>query len=170
MKVVYGLAHFGRMPELAFAGVNVALGTDPFDCGNDMLRAMSLAALTHKDYRFDPGAVTAEAILEKATINGAKALGLESQIGSLEVGKKADIAIFDMNRADWLPVHNEVRNLVYAAAGDSCESVIVDGRFVMDRRRITTEDEDEIVDRSESLAANLRMRSGLIGESRWPFV
>jgi 5-methylthioadenosine/S-adenosylhomocysteine deaminase len=170
MKVIYGLAQFGRMPELAFAGVNVALGTDPFDCGNDMLRAMSLAALTHKDYRFDPGAVTAEAILEKATINGAKALGLESQIGSLEVGKKADIAIFDMNRADWLPVHSEVRNLVYAAAGDSCESVIVDGRFVMDHRRITTEDEDEIVDRSESLAANLRMRSGLMGESRWPFV
>ncbi len=170
MKVTYGLAQFGRMPELAFAGVNVALGTDPFDCGNDMLRAMSLAALTHKDYRFDAGATTAEAIVEKATINGAKALGLESEIGSLEVGKKADIAIFDMNRADWLPVHNEVRNLVYAASGDSCESVIVDGRFVMDRRRITTVDEEEAIDRLEELAGVVRLRSGLAGGSPWPFV
>ncbi len=170
MKVTYGLAQFGRMPELAFAGVNVALGTDPFDCGNDMLRAMSLAALTHKDYRFDPGAVTAEAMVEKATINGARALGLESEIGSIEVGKKADIAIFDMNRADWLPVHNEVRNLVYAASGDSCESVIVDGRFVMDHRRIVTVDEDEVIDRSEDIAAAIRMRGGLTGESPWPIL
>jgi cytosine/adenosine deaminase-related metal-dependent hydrolase len=170
MKLTYGLAQFGRMPELAFAGVNVALGTDPFDCGNDMLRTMSLAALTHKDYRFDPGGATAEAIVEKATINGAKALGLEHEIGSLEVGKKADVAIFDMNRADWLPVHNEVRNLVYAASGDSCESVIVDGRFVMDHRHLATVDEEELIDRTEKLAAGIRVRSGLSGDSPWPFV
>lgn len=169
MKVIYGLAQFGRFPEMRAAGVNIALGTDPFDCSNDMLRVMCLAALTQKDYRLDPAAAIAEDILEMATINGARAVGRETEIGSIEIGKKADLAIFDTNRADWIPLHSEVRNLVYAASGDSCESVLVDGKFVLEEGRITTVDQDRLVHEIERLAIDLRKRSGLSPVSPWPF-
>src|SRR6266478_1069873 len=82
------------------AGVNVALGTDAGDCANfmDMVRAMYLAALLFKDIRFDPRVMGAEVALEMATIRGARALGLEHEIGSLEPGKKADLVLFDATR------------------------------------------------------------------------
>jgi 5-methylthioadenosine/S-adenosylhomocysteine deaminase len=170
MKVNYGLAHFGRFPEMHHAGVNVVLGTDGFDCSGDMLRLMALSALVAKDVRYDPSAGTAEEMLEAATINGARALGLEHELGSLEPGKKADISIYDMRRPDWAPVHNEVRNLVYSADGSSCESVLIDGRFVYDNRRVTTLDEDEIFDRVRFNASRLVERAGITVPSLWPVV
>jgi cytosine/adenosine deaminase-related metal-dependent hydrolase len=170
MKISYGLGQFGRFPEMYQAGVNVALGTDGFDCSGDMLRLMALSSLVAKDLRYDPAAGTAEEMLEAATINGARALCMEKEIGSIEAGKKADIAIFDMRRADWAPVHNEVRNLVYSADGSSCESVLIDGRFVYDNRRITTLDEDEVLDRVRFNAAGLAQRSGAAVPSLWPVV
>ena len=149
MKLAYGLATFGKFPELSEAGVNVSIGTDASDCSNfnDMVRLMYLSAVTPKDYRYDAAAGSAEKAIEMATINGAKALNMETQIGSLEAGKKADISIFDMHRPDWVPLYNEIQNLVYSAQGGSCESVIIDGKFVMENRVVLTIDENEIVDR-----------------------
>ena len=148
MKLSYGMAAFGRFTEMSEAGVNVAIGTDASDCSNfnDMVRLIYLAAVTPKDYRYDPAAGSAEKALEMATINGAIALNMEKEIGSLEAGKKADIAIYDMQRPDWVPLYNELQNFVYSAQGSSCESVIIDGNFVVEKGKVLTIDEDEVVD------------------------
>ena len=96
-----------------------------------------------------------------ATINGAKALNMENEIGSIEVGKKADIAIFDMHRPDWVPLYNEIQNFVYSAQGESCESVIIDGEFIMEDRKVLSIDEEEIIDRiqfrAKKISANLKL-------------
>jgi cytosine/adenosine deaminase-related metal-dependent hydrolase len=122
-----------------------------------MVRLMYLAAVTPKDYRYDAAAGQAEKAIEMATINGAIAMNMEDEIGSIEVGKKADIAIFDMCRPDWVPLYNELQNFVYSAQGSSCESVLIDGKFVMDDRVVQTVDELEIVDR-------IRVRAGVIAK------
>ena len=169
MKLAYGLSAFGKFPEMADAGVNVAIGTDASDCSNfnDMVRLMYLAAVTPKDYRYDAAAGSAEKAIEMATINGARAMNMEKEIGSLEKGKKADIAIFDMRRPDWVPLYNEVQNLVYSAQGDSCESVLIDGEFIMENREIKTVDELEIVDRIQFLAKKIKKKTGLPVFSSW---
>src|SRR3989442_12590158 len=122
------------------AGVNVALGTDAGDCANfmDMVRAMYLAALLFKDIRFDPGVMGAETALEMATINGAKALGMADEIGSLEPGKKADGVLFDADTPEWQPLYCEPYNLVYSAAGGSGDTVTLDGKSVMEHPAVKT--------------------------------
>ena len=163
IKLAYGLSAFGNFPEMAQAGVNVSIGTDASDCSNfnDMVRLIYLAAATPKDYRYDAAAGSAEKAIEMATINGAKALNMENEIGSIEAGKKADIAIFDMHRPDWVPLYNEIQNFVYSAQGESCESVIIDGEFIMEDRKVLSIDEDEIIDRiqfrAKKIAANLEL-------------
>ena len=172
MKISYGLSAFGKFPEMMAQGVNVAIGTDASDCSNfnDMVRLMYLAATTPKDYRYDPSAGSAEKAIEMATINAARAMNLEKEIGSLEAGKKADIAIFDMRRPDWVPLYNELQNLVYSAQGSSCESVIIDGKFAMENREVKTVDEMEIVDRIQQLAKGVLKRTKLPVYSKWKFV
>jgi 5-methylthioadenosine/S-adenosylhomocysteine deaminase len=169
MKLAYGLSAFGNFPEMKEAGVNVSIGTDASDCSNfnDMIRLMYLSAVTPKDYRYDAAAGSAENAIEMATINGAKALNMEKEIGSLETGKKADVAIFDMHRPDWVPVHNEVQNLVYSAQGGSCESVIIDGKFVMENRKVLSIDEDEIIDRIQFRAKKIQSKLKLPIYSPW---
>ena len=172
MKLAYGLATFGKFPELSEAGVNVSIGTDASDCSNfnDMVRLMYLSAVTPKDYRYDAAAGSAEKAIEMATINGAKALNMEKQIGSLEAGKKADISIFDMHRPDWVPLYNEIQNLVYSAQGGSCESVIIDGKFVMENRVVLTIDENEIVDRIQFRANKISKKLKLPLYSPWKWL
>jgi cytosine/adenosine deaminase-related metal-dependent hydrolase len=172
MKISYGLSAFGKFPEMMEAGVNVAIGTDASDCSNfnDMVRLMFLAAATPKDYRYDPSAGSAEKAIEMATINGAKAMNMEREIGSLEPGKKADVAIFDMNRPDWVPLYNELQNFVYSAQGNSCESVMIDGKFVMENREVKTIDETEVVERIGRLAKGVMKRSKVPLYSPWKFI
>jgi cytosine/adenosine deaminase-related metal-dependent hydrolase len=112
----------------------------------------------------------AETAIEMATINGAKAMGLEKEIGSLEAGKKADIVIFDTRRPEWRPLHNEVQNLVYSATGDSVETVIIDGRIVMEKRKVLTIDEDEVLAGLEREIADLRTRMKAPVVSPWKFI
>lgn len=99
LKLNYGLS-FERFPEMLDAGIPVAIASDASDCSNyhDMVRIMNLAAVLYKDIRYDPEIMGAERAIEMATINGAKTMGMENEIGSLETGKKADIVIFDTNR------------------------------------------------------------------------
>lgn len=171
-KLAYGFSTFARFPEMEAEGVNVAIGTDSSDCSNynDMVRLMYLAAVTPKDYRYDAHAGSAENAIEMATINGARAMNMEKEIGSLEVGKKADIAIFDMKRPEWVPLYNEIQNFVYSAGGSSCESVIIDGKFVMENREVKTIDEMEIVDRLQHLAKRILKRTKIPVFSPWKFV
>jgi 5-methylthioadenosine/S-adenosylhomocysteine deaminase len=133
-----------------------------------MIRAMYLAAALPKDYRNDAGASCAETAIEMATINGAKAIGMDKEIGSLEVGKKADIIILNMHKPEWYPNYSEVQNLVYSAAGDSVETVFIDGKLIMENRKVQTVDEDEVLDRCQVLAEQILKRSGVSVPGKWP--
>ena len=103
-----------------------------------------------------------------ATINGAKAIGMEKEIGSLEVGKKADIIIINMRKPEWYPNYSEVQNLVYSAAGDSVDTVFIDGKLIMENRKVLTVNEDEVLDRCQELAEQILKRSGVAVPSKWP--
>jgi cytosine/adenosine deaminase-related metal-dependent hydrolase len=170
LKLNYGLL-FDRFPEMLDAGIPLAIGSDASDCSNyhDMVRVMYLAAVLHKDLRNDPEIMGAERAIEMATINGARTMGLAKEIGSLETGKKADIAIFDTRRPEWRPLYNEVQNLVYSATGDSVETVIIDGRIVMERRKVLTIDEEEVLARLDAEIADLRTRMKAPLVSNWKF-
>ena len=172
LKIVYGLSKGGKFPEMMKAGVNVAVGTDAGDCANfmDIVRVMYLAALLFKDIRFDPQLMGAEVALEMATIHGARALGLDKEIGSLEPGKKADVVLFDADMPQWQPLYCEPYNLVYSASGDSADTVIVDGKIVMEHREVKTIDEREVVARIKELARGVEARSGVKPPTRWPIV
>ncbi|MBI4608413.1 MAG: amidohydrolase [Candidatus Rokubacteria bacterium] len=169
VKLNYQLSSRGRFPEMLEHGVNVALGSDASDCSNyaDMIRTMYLAAVLPKDYRNDTGVMCAETAIEMATINGARAIGMEREIGSLEPGKRADIIILAMRRPEWCPNYSPVQNLVYSASGDSVETAYVHGRLVMDERRVLTVDEGEVLDRCAALAERVLARSGVEVPSRW---
>jgi cytosine/adenosine deaminase-related metal-dependent hydrolase len=147
-------------------------GSDASDCSNyaDMIRTMYLAAVLPKDYRNDAGISCAEDAIEMATINGAKAIGMDKEIGPLEPGKKADVIVINMRRPEWYPNFSEVQNLVYSASGDAVETVYIDGRLIMDHRRVLTVDEDEVMDRCAILGEQVLARSGLQVPGKWPIL
>jgi 5-methylthioadenosine/S-adenosylhomocysteine deaminase len=154
------------------AGVNVGVGGDASDCSNfaDMIRVMYLAAVLPKDYRNDPGISYAETAIEMATINGAKALGMEKEIGSLEPGKRADVIVLSMWRPEWVPNYSEVQNLVYSADGRSVETVYVNGKLVMDGGKVLTVDENEVIGKCLELSDKLLQRTGVTVPGRWPVI
>ncbi len=172
LKLNYELSSKGRFPEMLEHGVNVAIGSDAADCSNyaDMIRTMYLAAVLPKDYRNDAGISFAEDAIEMATINGAKAIGMQDSIGSLEPGKKADIIVINMRRPEWFPNYSEVQNLVYSASGDAVETVYVNGRLIMENRKVLTVDEDEIMDRCAELGDKLLKRGNLQVPGKWPIL
>src|SRR5712691_9695942 len=136
-----------KVPQMLASGVNIALGCDggPSNNDYDMIREMKLAAIIHKAVTLDPLIIPAETALELATINGARSLGLEHEIGSLEAGKKADLVVINLNRLHTTPSFNPVSTLVYAATGGEVETVVVDGRIVVDQGRLLTMNEEEIM-------------------------
>jgi cytosine/adenosine deaminase-related metal-dependent hydrolase len=172
LKHVKGLAAHGRFAEMLDAGVSVSLGGDSANGSNhfDMLRLMYLAALVPKDARLDPGVMPPERVLEMATLHGARALGLEGEIGSLEPGKRADMVIFDLDLPEWRPLLDPVSTLVYSASAASVRTVLVDGRVVLDDRRVTTVDEREILVRAERLSGPHLARAGLSPRPKWPMI
>ena len=145
----------GIMPleELMEAGVNVCLGTDGACSNNtlDMFGEMKIAALTHKGYHLNPIIADARIILDMATINGAKALGLEKEIGSLEEGKKADIIILDFEKPHLTPCHNLVSNIVYAAKGSDVETTIINGKIVMENKKIKGINEKKVLKKVQKI-------------------
>lgn len=173
LKVGHGLST-SHYPEMLYAGIPLALGTDGSDLSNyhDMVRVMNLAACLHKGVRCDPEIMGAEQAIEMATINGAKTMGMEDEIGSIESGKKADIVIFDATRPEWRPLYNEIQTLVYSATGDSVEKVIIDGRIVFDNGEYLTADEQGIMaglmQREQSLKSRLDMQTMMV--SPWKFI
>jgi 5-methylthioadenosine/S-adenosylhomocysteine deaminase len=168
-----GVGQQGRLPELLARGVKVALGCDSPNNSNhlDIVRALHLAALQYKDARQDMKQITAETALELATLTGAQALGLGDEIGSLEVGKKADLVLFDTQRPEWQALFNPINNLVYNADGRSVHTVIVDGRVVVDAYRQSFVDERRLYARVQEIGENLLARTGVApGRPRWPIV
>jgi len=164
----------GRGPEMLERGIAVSLGSDSAVSGNflDPIRQAYLLVGGYHEARLDPKVIRPEKAVEMLTLDGARTLLWEHETGSLEVGKKADITILDIMRAEWLPVHNPVANLVYCAHGGCVDSVICDGQVVLRNREILTLDEDairaEAIDRARSIVS----RSGLdsVSASSWPLV
>jgi cytosine/adenosine deaminase-related metal-dependent hydrolase len=154
------------------AGVTVALGTDGVNSSDnqDLLKAMQLAAGLFKDARQDATLVPAEKAIEMATIDAARTLGLEREIGSLEAGKQADLVLLSRRAPELTPLLDVANALVYATDGRNVDTVIVGGRVLMEGRRVLTIDEDALYARVRRLAPPLIARAGLHARPRWPVI
>jgi cytosine/adenosine deaminase-related metal-dependent hydrolase len=170
LKLAKGTTQTGKWPELLAAGVPMALGTDAENVSNhtDICRSMQLAALLPRDARRDPNAVTAEQAVEMATISGATALWMHDEVGSLEVGKQADVVIFDTADFDWRPLHNPVANLVYGATGHSVDTVLVGGDVLLEHKKLTRVDEAELREQVEQINRRVLGEIGIDPVPAWP--
>ncbi len=148
----------GTAPVVAYrqAGVNVGLGTDGAASNNDldMFEAMRQAAFQQKLVTMDPRVISAPEALELATIGGARVLGQQARIGSLEAGKRADIIVVGMSRARQTPLFDPVSQVVYVSRGDDVETTVVNGKVLMRDRKVLTMDEAEVL-REARAAADL---------------
>jgi 5-methylthioadenosine/S-adenosylhomocysteine deaminase len=144
MKLASGTA---PVPGYLRADVAIGLGTDGAASNNDldMFEAMRFAALLHKHASVDPRAVSARSVLEMATIRGARALGMEPRIGSLEPRKRADVITVSLNGARQTPIYDAVSHLVYVAHGDDVLNTIVNGRVLMRDGKVLTLDEKAVI-------------------------
>ena len=159
MKLASGIA---PVPEYLATGITVGLGTDGAASNNDldMFEAMRFAALLHKVKTGDPQSVPAATALEMATINGARALGLDKLIGSIEAGKRADLAIVSTAIARLTPLYDPVSHIVYAVHGDDVRTVMVNGRVLMRDRKMLTLDEPAVLAEARKLAGAVRAAVG----------
>ena len=168
-----GSMEFGRFPEMLELGITVALGSDAAMSSNflDIVREMFLAAGGSKAARLDPTVMPPEKVVEMATLNGAKAALWETDIGTLERGKKADVAIFDTRKPEWRPVLNPIANLVYCSRGGA-DTVIIDGRVVMEAGVVKTIDEMATLEECQKRGEAIAKRSGLgdLIPPRWPVI
>jgi len=141
----YGNLLMGKIPEFLEMGVAVGLGSDHASSGIvDLVQEMFLVAGAYKEVRMNTGVMPPERVVEMATINGARCALWESEIGSLEAGKKADLTMFNALTPQWQPLYNPVSNLVYSATGSSVDTVICDGKILMEGRQLKTLDESSI--------------------------
>ncbi len=167
-----GMTNSGLLPEMLSKGVQVGLGTDAGNNSNliETMRSMYLIAVLYKDARETTQVIPAETALEMATIQGARAMGLGDEIGSIEEGKKADLVMFDTRRPEWRSLFNPVNNLVYNADGRSVHTVIVDGKVVVEDHAPVFVDEWELIQKTQKLGEGLLARTGVSFPSRWPVV
>lgn len=172
MKHCKGLSRYGKFPEMKDAGICVSLGADSAN-GSDhvnMLRLMHIVAQIYKDSHMDYSVFPAETVLEMATLDGAEALLLEDQIGSIEEGKKADLVVFSRNHPEWRPLINVANNLVYAVTDRSIESVFISGKLILDQGRMVAIDEKNIYANVENLSRKLMDRAGIRPILKWPLI
>ena len=155
MKLASGAAN---VPAMHAAGLTVGLGTDGAASNNDldMFEAMRQAAFLGKLQSNDPRAVPARMALEMATIDGARALGMDKEIGSLEVGKRADLISVSMNAPRQTPMYDPVSHLVYVTRGDDVRTTIVNGRILMRDRKVLTLDEAAVLSEARAMAAKVK--------------
>jgi len=157
LKLASGISPVLKMLK---EGVTVSLGTDS-PCSNntaDMFGVMKTTALLHKGVNRNPTLMPAEQVLEMATIEGAKALSWENEIGSIQVGKKADLAIIDFRKPHLYPLYNETSHLIYAAKATDVETVIINGEIVMENRRLTMVNVEKVMDMAEKAKERLLER------------
>jgi cytosine/adenosine deaminase-related metal-dependent hydrolase len=152
--------------ELQAAGVTVGLGTDDGNCNNsvNIIADMKIAALGQKAKYQRSTAITAEKVVEMATIDGARAVGLEHEIGSLEVGKKADIVLIHVDGAHQTPRHSLASTLVYQSNGTEVDTVIVDGRILLDGRLVpgmSVADERALISSAQAASERIVREAGM---------
>jgi cytosine/adenosine deaminase-related metal-dependent hydrolase len=156
--------------KLLSAGVNVALGTDAAAANNgaDLIRDLKWVGYLQKLAHADPTVTTREAILEMATRGGARATGLDHLIGSIEVGKRADVIVIRTDGVSWTPEFDVISNLVYATTGADVDTVMIDGEVLMEGREMKRLDEERILSDARRAAADLLERTRLEIPTTWP--
>jgi 5-methylthioadenosine/S-adenosylhomocysteine deaminase len=172
LKMGRGMTSQGKLPEMLQRGICVSLGTDAGNNSNllETQRSMYLSAVLYKDARRSTSMVPVETALEMATLNGAKALGLDHDLGSIEAGKKADLVLFDTKRPEWRNLFNPINTLVYNADGRSVHTVIVDGRVVVQDYKPLYVDEWQLIQKVQVIGERLLARTGVSFPPRWPVV
>jgi 5-methylthioadenosine/S-adenosylhomocysteine deaminase len=155
MKLASGIA---PVPDLLARGVTVGIGTDGCASNNnlDLFTEMDMAAKLHKARAMDPTVMDAVTVLRMATIEGARALGLQDSIGSIETGKKADIIIVDTNKPHLTPMYNPFSHLVYAARGSDVSHAVINGQPVMSNRKLLTLELEEVMRHAREKAMAVR--------------
>jgi 5-methylthioadenosine/S-adenosylhomocysteine deaminase len=159
MKLASGVAPISAMRK---QGIVVGLGTDGCASNNnlDMFQEMDTAAKLGKAALLDPTVMSARTVLRMATCDGAKVLGLDALVGTLEAGKKADICIIDMDKPHLTPLYDEYSHLVYAVGGADVETVLINGTVVMKNRRLLAIDEAEAMRRVRAIALRVKKSLG----------
>jgi len=158
MKLASGIA---PVPELLKKGVCVGIGTDGCASNNnlDIFHEMSMAAKLGKVHMHDSAAMNAKSVLRMATIDGARALGLSGITGSIEPGKKADIIILDMRKPHLTPIYNHVSHLVYAARGSDVLTSVINGRLIMEERKLLSLDISKIAGKVMRIAKDISKKN-----------
>ena len=146
MKLAAGIA---PITDFLKAGITVGLGTDGCASNNnlDLFQEMDCTAKLHKVNTFDPTVMDARTVLQMATIDGAKAIGLDEDIGSLEIGKQADLIIIDTDKPHLVPMYNPLSHIVYTMQGSDVRDVIVAGRILVRDQNLLTIDLEDILER-----------------------
>ncbi len=154
---------FAKINKMVNSGINVAIGTDGASSNNNlnMFEELHLGALVNKGIEEDPTVLPAYKMLEMATIAGARALGIDHLVGTLEVGKKADLILIDMNKSHLAPHHDLIAMLVYATAGSDVSHVFCNGKLIFENDKILTFDESEIIQKIKDHAKKLVERTVL---------
>lgn len=161
---------FAKVPKMLDAGICVTIGTDGAPSNNrmDLIDEMWLTSLIHKGWRLDPTVMKAQDILRMVTTNGARALLDEENIGSLAVGKKADLIVINPASAGMFPLHDPIANLVTSMHSSNVESTMCDGKWLMKDRTILTIDEAAILREAQQRADAIRKRAGIQLRNRFP--
>jgi len=152
------------VPEMRAAGIAVGLGTDgPAGSNNDLdlMEEIDLAAKLAKITKMDPLALNAKAVVEMATIDGARALHMEKEIGSLEAGKKADVILISLDEPNAVPMYDVYAQIAYSLKGSDVETVVIGGRVVMRARKLLTIDESGALERAREYGKSVRASLGM---------
>jgi 5-methylthioadenosine/S-adenosylhomocysteine deaminase len=154
-KLAAGIA---PAPKLLKAGIPVGLGTDGCASNNnlDLFHEMDMVAKLHKVETFDPTVMDARTVVEMATIEGAKVIGLDKHTGSLEVGKQADLIIIDTRRPHLMPIYHPESHIVYTAKSSDVRDVVVDGCILVKNRNVLSLDVEEIMARVRTIAGGIK--------------
>ncbi|MCD6514594.1 MAG: amidohydrolase [Candidatus Odinarchaeota archaeon] len=160
------------IPKMLKKGIAVGLATDgaTSNNNNDFFDVLRVTPLLQKVHTLDPLSLTAEQTLEMATIIGAKAVLMENEIGSLEVGKKADIVILNFKHHSTTPNVYPPATIVYSASSENVETVIIDGRIIMENRKIQTFDENKVLENADKSIEQIISKAQNILEERWPIM
>ena len=158
MKLASGVSPVDNMLK---KGITVSLGTDGAASNNNlnMIEEMKIAALLQKVHNYDATALPAEKAFEMATINGAKTLGMEDKIGSISVGKKADIVLLDIKSNYFTPNVNPLSHLVYSSVGEEVSTTICNGNILMEDKELLCMNESEVFEMAENAAEEMLSKS-----------
>jgi 5-methylthioadenosine/S-adenosylhomocysteine deaminase len=156
MKLASGIA---PVPDLIEAGITVGLGTDGCASNNnlDLFQEMNVAAKLHKVNTLDPTIMDARTVLKMATIEGARAIGLDKKIGSIEIGKLADLIIIDTKNPHLIPMYDPVSHIVYTIRGSDVRDVFVGGKMIIRNKKLLTIDISGVMEKASRLGKTIRL-------------